>query len=412
MKKILQILFLLFFTHTIFSQKSSVLEFPSDELGATRLLKIYVPKSYKKDGDRVYPLTIILDSEYLFDVYVSNAKLFADKDKAPEQIIVGISQNQSQPKERNSDCEYDRLTSMPTEKSTAFYKFIRNEVLNYMDSNYRISPFKTIVGNTLTANYINYFLIEEDPAFQAYINLNPSYALDITSMLHNKIPTLEYSTYYYIISGDYNGANKQKTVSNIDNLLTASKNELFNYRYDEYNDATKVSSIGQGIASSLGFVFDQYSAISKEEFKNKVSKLSPPEAIEYLEKKYVEIEYLFGANIKIRERDIYAIEGIIMDQEDGDYLEEFGKMINRLYPESPVGDYYIGWYYETGKDYKKALKYYKNGFTKISSDDPNKEGYYQNVERVLELRKISKEKPKKEEKEEDEEETPEDENNN
>ena len=387
MKKIMPLLLLVTFTLTIFSQNSEVLEFPSNELGGTRILKIHVPKSYKKNIDRVYPLTIILDSEYLFDIYVANAKLFALKDKAPEQIIVGITQNQSQPKERYQDCEYDKITSMPTAKSTSFYKFIRNEVLNYMDNNYRISPFKTIVGNTLTANYINYFLIENTPAFQAYVNINPSYAQDMTSMFHDKIPMIENDTYYYVISGSYNGQNKQELVKSVDNLLKSSQNELFNYRYDEIDNSTKEAAIGQGIASSLAFIFDSYSAISKEEFKNKISKLSPPEAIEYLESKYVEIEYLFGANIKIRERDIYAIEGIILDKEDGDYLEEFGKMINRLYPKSPVGDYYIGRYYETGKNYKKALKYYKNGFTKIAADDPNKDGYYQNVERVLELRK-------------------------
>jgi len=164
--------------------------------------------------------------------------------------------------------------------------------------------------------------------------------------------------------------------------------------------------MGQGIAGSLAFIFDQYSAISKEEFKSKVANLSPPEAIEYLEKKYVEIEYLFGANIKIRERDIYAIESIILDKEDGDYLIDFGKMINRLYPKSPIGDYYIGRYYETGQEFKKALKYYKNGFSKIDSEDPNKEGYYQNVERVLELRKrgkVEEEAPEDEEEDKEEE---------
>ena len=391
MKKI-SLLLLLIFSISVLSQKDKVMQFPSEELQTSRTIKIHVPKSYKADGDRVYPLTIILDSEYLFDIYVSNAKLFSNKDKAPEQIIVGITQNQSRPKERYKDCGYNRLNSMPTVESTNFYKFIRTEVLNYMDNNYRISPFKTIVGNKLTANYINYFLIEENPVFQAYVNISPSYAQDITGMLHDKIPAIENDTYYYIISGDYHG-NKQETVENVDNLLTSSQNDLFNYKYDEINNATNESAIGQGIASSLAFIFDSYSAISKEEYKNKIAQLSPPEAIEYLESKYVEIEYLFGANIKIRERDIYAIEGIILDKENGDYLEEFGKMINRLYPESPIGDYYIGKYYETGQDYKRALKYYKNGFTKISDDDPNKDGYYQNVERVLELRK----KPKKEE---------------
>ncbi len=397
-------LVVLFFYNTLFSQEIFVKEFDSDELNTTRLIKIAVPKSYEDNPDRIYPLTIVLDSEYLFDIYVANAKLFANKDKAPEQIVVGIVQNQN--RERYQDCSYNKVTSMPTEDGTKFYKFIRNEVLNYMDANYRISPFKTIVGNSLTANFINYFLIEKEPAFEAYINLNPKYALDINTMLLQKIPNIKFNLYYYIVSGDYNGAKKQKIVKDIDALLKTSQNKNFNYFYDELNNSTKVASIGQGISRSLAFIFEQYSAISKEEYKNKIAHMSPPEAIEYLEKKYVDIEYLFGANIKIRERDIFAIEGIIIDKENGDYLEEFGKMINRLYPDSPIGDYYIGKYYEDGKDYKRALKYYKNGYAKISADDPNKDGYYQNVERILELRKLEKEPQK-----ETEENTPEEENN-
>jgi predicted alpha/beta superfamily hydrolase len=385
-----------------FSQDITVKEFESSELGETRLLKIYVPKSYTDNPDRMYPLTIVLDSEYLFDIYVANAKLYSNKDKAPEQIIVGVTQNQN--KERYKDCSYDKTTSMPTQDGVNFYAFIRNEVLGYMDNNYRISPFKTIVGNTITANFINYFLIEKEPAFSAYVNLNPSYAMDIASMLHDKVPTIENNTYYYIISGDYNGKKKNKAIDGIDNLLQSSNNTNFKYKMDRRNESTKVSSIGEGIASSLAFIFEQYSAISKEEYKKNIAHLTPPEAIEYLEKKYVEIEYLFGANIKIRERDIFAIEGIILDKEDGIYLEDFGKMINRLYPDSPIGDYYIGKYHEDGEDYKKALKYYKNGYAKIDDEDPNKDGYYQNVERVLALRQSGGRSNQEEEEEPTEEE--------
>ncbi len=401
------VIFLLFFTtEFIYSQEFFVKEFQSDVLNTTRLLKISIPKSYKDNPNRMYPLTIVMDSEYLFDIYVSNAKLYANKDKAPEQIVVGIIQNQN--KERYQDCAYNKVTSMPDENALKFYKFIRNEVLNYMDANYRISPFKTIVGKTLTSNFINYFLLEKKPAFSAFVNLNPSYALDMKTFLLKKVPSIDEPTYYYIINGKYNSKKKQKLIEDIDNLLKQSINKNFNYFYDRQNNSTKTASIGQGIARSLAFIFEQYSPISKEEFKNKIAHMSPPEAIEYLEKKYVDIEYLFGANLKIRERDIFAIENIIIDKADGDYLEEFGKMINRLYPESPIGDYYIGRYYETGNDYKKALKYYKNGYAKISSDDPNKDGYYQNVERVLALRKAQK-NPKEETNEDNEEE---DEDNN
>lgn len=389
------ILFVFFIFSSSFSQEIFVKEFQSNALNTTRLLKIAVPKSYKENPDRMYPLTIVLDSEYLFDIYVANAKLYANKDKAPEQIVVGIIQNQN--KERYKDCSYNKVTSMPTEEGAKFYRFVRNEVLNYMDANYRIYPFKTIIGNTLTANFVNYFLLEEKPAFSAFVALNPSYALDMKTFLLKKIPLIKEPTYYYLINGKYNSKKKQKLIGEINGLLRQSKNKNFNYFYDKQDNSTKTASIGQGIARSLAFIFEQYSPISKEEFKNKIADMSPPEAIEYLEKKYVDIEYLFGANIKIRERDIFAIENIIIDKENGDYLEEFGKMINRLYPESPIGDYYIGKYYETGKNYKKALKYYKNGYAKIDTDDPNKDGYYQNVERVLALRKAQRNPSKEEE---------------
>lgn len=352
----------------------------SGELHDNRTLKIYVPDSYQEDSDRVYPLAIILDAEYLFDVYVANSRLFAAKDKAPEQIVVGIFQNQKN--ERKLDCEID-MNSMLTESSSKFYKFIKNELIGYVEDNYRISSFRTIVGNTKTANFSNYFMVEPIPIFNAYININPSYSQDIADLFRGKVPTLNTNTYYYLNNGKFNSEEKSKSIETLYYVLKNFENEHFKFKYDEFNTSTKISSIGQAIPGALSHIFDMYSSISKEEYKSEVADLSPSEAIEYLEKKYVEIQFLFGANLKIRQRDIFAIESIILEKEDGAYLAEFGEMINRLYPESPIGDYYIGQYHETGNDYKKALKYYKNGFAKISSDDPNSDGYYQNVERVL-----------------------------
>lgn len=384
MKKLCAKLFFLLFTVITFSQnvitesiKSVEL---SGELNSERTIKIYVPESYKKDSTRVYPLAVVLDAEYLFDIYVANSKLFAIKDKAPEQIIVGIYQNQRN--ERKTDCEVN-ANSMLTESSSKFFRFIKNELLTQIEDNYRISPFRTIVGNTITANFNNYFLVENEPLFNAYININPSYATDISELFRGKIPNLNSNTYYYLNTGDYNGEQKDKAIETVYYVLKNFENEHFKYKYDVFDGSTRISSIGQAISGAFAHIFEMYSSISREEFEEHIAKLSPAEAIEYLEKKYVEIQYSFGANLKIRQRDIFAIESIILDKEEGDYLEEFGKMINRLYPESPIGDYYIGQYYETGNDYKRALKYYKNGYAKISGEDPNGDGYYQNVERVL-----------------------------
>ena len=380
-------LFILLFisSTTLLSQEIITNYFDSNELNEERQIKIFIPKSYGIDSTKVYPLAIVLDADYLFDVFVGNSILFSEKDKAPEQIIVGIYQQENDL--RYKDCSYNELTSLPTPEGEAFYRFIRSELFTYMDENYRISPFKTVVGNTLTANFINYFLVEESPGFNAFININPSYAKDMIALLDSKISNLrdEY-IYYYLINGNYNSAKKQKSIASVHGVLASKTNENFNYKYQDFTNATTTSSVGIAIPDAFAFVFEMYSAITREEFEKNIKDLSPADAIAYLEKKYVEIEYLFGSNLKIRARDIIAVEPIILDKENGDYLKDFGQMINKLYYESPMGDYYIGRYYETGGKLKQALNYYKSGYMKLPEDDPNADGFYENIERVLKKR--------------------------
>jgi predicted alpha/beta superfamily hydrolase len=383
------VLLFLFITTIGFSQDNIIYKkFNSYELNSERILKIYLPESYEVNKENTYPVAIIFDAEYLFDIYVANAKLFASRDKAPEQIVVGIYQNQNE--ERYADSDYSIDTGVPNEDSSKFYGFVRDELLTYIEDNYRTSLFKSIVGNTITANFINYFFLESDPVFNAYININPSFAPNMNEKLELKSQSLDTDYFYYLSTGNYNPEKRSKSINNVNNLLKLSENDHFNYKYDNFTNATKTSSIGQSISSAMGFTFELFAAISKKEYKEEIAELSPAEAIEYLEKKYVEIEYLYGSNVKIRESDIYKIEPIIIDKSNGDYLEEFGKMIMRLYPDSPLGDYYIGLYYETGYGYKKALKYYKNGYAKIGSDNPNADAYYANIERVLDKQRAER----------------------
>ena len=385
-----KLVLLFFFVSFIGQAQDNIIykKFNSFNLNEERILKIYVPESFQENDQNTYPVTIVFDGEFLFDVYVANTKLFASRDKAPEQIVVGIFQNQNE--ERYSDCDYSEDTGLPNQESSKFYGFVRDELLPYLDDNYPTSLFKTIMGNTLTANFANYFFLESTPVFNAYININPSYATDMHQKLESQSQSLITPYYYYLSGGDFNTEARTTAINNTNNLLKLSENPNFKYHYDDFSNSSKTASIGQAVASGIGFTFRQFAAISQEEFEEEIAGMEPGDAIEYLERKYVEIEYLYGSNVKIRESDIYKIEPIIIDKANGDYLEEFGKMIMRLYPETPLGDYYIGLYYETGFEYKKALKHYKNGFAKIGSDNPNSDGYYANIERVLEKQRAER----------------------
>lgn len=380
MKKIVLISCLLL-SISIFSQQIINHTIDSYELGEKRETRIYLPDSYEENTERQYPVTVVLDAEYLFDVYVGNAILFTQKDKAPEQIIIGINQNYNDM--RYKDCAYDKGSSYPTGKSESFYRFIRSEVLSYLQENYRTSPFRTIIGNTLTANFTNYFFIEDTPAFNAFININPNYAPDMSSLLVNNAQNVsKNSYYYYLCTGDYVSEKRATKIAATHTQLSSISNEKFNYKYDELSGSTSITSIGQAIPRAIAFIFDIYSSISKQEFSTKIKDLSPADAIAYLENKYVDIEYLFGTNLGIRERDIYALESIIIDKENGDYLRDFGEMIYRLYPDSHLGDYYIGLGFEMREKYKRALEAYKEGYMKIKDNPGDAERFYQNVERV------------------------------
>lgn len=387
MKKIVVFLFLFSFLSQ--AQENIIFKkFNSLNLNEERILKIYIPDSFKENNKNTYPVAVIFDGEFLFDVYVANSKLFAARDKAPEQIVVGIFQNQND--ERYSDCDFSTDTGLPNEESSKFYGFVRDELLPYLDDNYPTSLFKTIMGNTLTGNFANYFFLETTPVFNAYISISPSFAPEMHQKLESQSQNLITPYYYYLSGGNFNKEERTTAINSAHNLLKLSENPNFKYHYDDFSSSGKTAAIGQSIASGIGFTFRQFAAISQAEFDEEIADMNPGDAIEYLERKYVEIEYLYGSNVKIRESDIYKIEPIIIDKMNGDYLEEFGKMIMRLYPESPLGDYYIGLYYETGFDYKKALKHYKNGYAKIGSDNPYSDGYYANIERVLEKQRAER----------------------
>ena len=170
-KKSLTLIFILFY-FCGFSQKTIHKEIESYILETTRNIRIFIPEGYERDSIKNYPLTIVLDEEYLFDTYVGNAILFAKKDKAPAQIIVGISMEKSKGKDISYDINSGRLT--PTADN--FYEFIRDEVLFYVESSYRTSPFISLVGHGYSANLITHFLQEDTTFINSFICINPSFS--------------------------------------------------------------------------------------------------------------------------------------------------------------------------------------------------------------------------------------------
>jgi predicted alpha/beta superfamily hydrolase len=375
-------LFLLFFSLCIFSQKMIEKTITSEYLEVDRVIKIYLPEGYDEKEEKNYPLAIVLDAGYLFDAYVGNAVLFAAKDKAPKQIIVGIKMAET----KKEDTYFDTRNGTLTASNQMFYQFIKNEVFFEIESNYKTSPFISIIGEGTSANLISHFLGESKPFINSYICINPNFSNFVIQEIQSynlKKFTKEDNTFYlYTNNSTSFSGQKQAKIRELQTNLSSLELDNFNIINDNLKTSSDTSAMGEAIPRAINKIFEIYSGISNEEFKNNVEDLSPRDAINYLENKYIEIEFLFGSSLKIRKEDIYVVEKIIIDKEKGDYLREFGEMIVKRFPSSPLGDYYIGRYYEEGKNIKKAIKYYKIGYGKMDPSDPNADVFYENIIRL------------------------------
>ena len=289
----------LFFYFSGFSQVTIDKTIESAFLQDSREIKIYLPEGYEIETKKNYPLAVVLDAEYLFDLYIGNSVLFAKKDKAPQQIVVGISMGET----RAEDTYFNRNTGKLTLENSAFYKFIRDELIFEIESNYRTSPFISLIGEGTSANIVSHFLGEKEPFINSYVCINPTFSdfvnREFGEYRLKKLERQDNTFYLYTNNSSSFSERKQQNIDGLQNFLELFKINNFNITNDKLDTDSSISAIGEAIPRALTKIFEIYSAISKEEFETKIKDLSPIDAISYLENKYLEIEFLFGGSLGI-----------------------------------------------------------------------------------------------------------------
>ena len=390
--KQLYLLFTVLISTNLFSQKIISQKVNSEELSGSRNVKIYIPQGYDIDETTNYPLAIVLGDEYLFDLYVGNAKLYANVDKAPRQIVVGIDMKNTYGKDISIIPANNALTT----SGAHFFNFIKHELIPFMEGNFRTSPFMTIVGEGKAANFLTHYLKDEQPIFNSLICITPEFPQFAPAILESyslsRLGSID-NTYFLYTSNNkkYIDSKQYNLFSEIKTLVTSYDAKNLHVNFDEFPNAPNhLAVIAETIPRAFNQMFALYSKITKEEFEANVKDLAPLDAIKYVEKKYLDIQYLYGSNLNVRLDDIFVIEDIVIDRQDGDYLRVLGDFVMIKYPDSHMGDFYIGKYYELGKEYEKADFYYKAAYGKMDPSNPNADAFYENIKRVNDLMKTEK----------------------
>ena len=343
-----------------FSQKTTD-TIHSQKLNEDREITISLPFSYAQNKTKKYPLLIILDGDYLLDPFEGALKYGAYWDDMPEVIIVGITQNQKN--ERESDCAVDPETGLPEEKGAAFFEFIGQELLPYLQKNYRTAPFKIIAGHDVTAGFLNFYLYKDNPLFNGYISLSP----DLTTGMEENIPArlalAKQPLFYYHSTADGDLKSTQKQIIRMDSIAKEIKNPNVNYRFDNFIGDSHYSLVIQSIPKVLYQFFSVYQPISIPEYNDKIAVL-PSGHVDYLIKKYEVIEKVLGLKNPIRINDFQAIEAAILQNKAYDELKDLSALANKNYPKSMLADYELALMYEKKEDFKSALKSYQVAYQK------------------------------------------------
>ncbi|MBE9489497.1 MAG: esterase [Bacteroidetes bacterium] len=356
MKSIIYAFILVFSVNTLIAQ-TIYEEFESYKLGDTREIKIQLPRNYEENIEQSYPLFIVFDGDYMFEIVAGNVDYYSYWEDMPEAIVVGINQSDT----RDDDCYYSEQNDLPVKTGANFFEFISMELLPHLNSTYRTENFRVAVGHGETANFINYFMFKPKPLFQAYITVSPSLAPSMNDYISQRLTQYETKLFYYLATASNDIKSIKKDAETLNTTITSIDNKNILYNFDSFEGATHYSAPAHALPKALESIFYVFQPISKKEYKESVLTLETS-PVEYLQEKYKTILDLFGIEKQILVNDFKAIAAAIEKKKEYNYFEELGKIARKEYPDTVLGHYYLARFYEETGQPKKAMRTYRSAY--------------------------------------------------
>ncbi len=153
------------------------ISFHSKLLGETRRVYVQLPHDYGRSNQR-YPVLVVLDGEWLFELARAHARYYADYEAAqptiPPMIVVGLENV-------HRDRDYTPTPDSGKEYvfdgaggAGRFLDFLETELLPLLDARYRTASSRTLVGWSFGGLFTIHAAIERPALFDAYLAIGPA----------------------------------------------------------------------------------------------------------------------------------------------------------------------------------------------------------------------------------------------
>ena len=384
-----KLLLILFFISsvTLYSQETDSIrnnniydKIYSDKLSTEREITIQLPRNYNLDEEKRYPVFIVFDGDYLFEIVSGNVDYMSFWGDIPEAIVVGINQIDSR---YNDTSVVDNINFTPISSTANFFEFVSQELIPYINKNYRTTNFRVAVGHERTANFINFFLIKKVPIMNGYIAVSPKYTKKMKEYLAQYLISSSQNIYYYLSTSNEDFQSISENVLDFNQRLDSLNNENIHYKFQNLVIPSHYTLPAYTIPYSIEDMFSIYKDINRIEYDSIILKLETS-PVKYLEEKYEKIKNHFGVIKEMSINDFIAVEQYIDEKEKFHFFKDLAKLATRKYKETILPSYYMGRFYEETGDTEKAMHIYRSAYNMDDIAGITKEYLLQKADEIAE----------------------------
>ena len=146
----------------------------SEILKEPRPLLVAKPAGYESETER-YPVLYLLDGDEHFHHVTGIVSFLAESGRIPKLLVVAVpNTNRTRDLTPPSKAEIDLRFSPGGGGADAFLRFLGDELVPYVEKNYRTRPYRILVGHSFGGLFAIHAMITRPKLFNAYIAIDPS----------------------------------------------------------------------------------------------------------------------------------------------------------------------------------------------------------------------------------------------
>ena len=235
---------------------ASVKTIHSTKLNEDRVLNIYLPDGYSKDS--AYSVLYLLDGSANEDFIhiVGIVQFMVMSGEMEPTIVVGIANvNRRRDFTFPTTIEDDKKLIPVNGGSENFIAFVKSELIPYVESNYKTTKKRTIIGQSLGGLVASEILVKETSLFTDYIIVSPSLWWNKESLIRKYEDTkLDLTNIkIFLCVGADEPAVMVKDAKTLNKILLKQMNKK-DYKLEILRDEDHASTLHQAAFNGLRFL--------------------------------------------------------------------------------------------------------------------------------------------------------------